>query len=59
MWREKGALAMFGVFKKSGEDREFIAVFENEIDAADYCDVRDWEMRDEDGFLWGLDYCEV
>lgn len=50
---------MYGVFKKRGNSREFIRVFEHEIDAADYCDVRDWEFVDDDGVRWELDFCEV
>lgn len=51
---------MFVVFKRSpGGCRGFIRFFEHEIDAADYCDVRDWELLDENGFLWDLDYCEA
>ena len=51
---------MFVVYIKSpGGVRRDIAVFENEIDAADYCDVRDWEYVDENEFVWYLDYREV
>ena len=52
---------MFGVYKVSpgGVDGGYIAVFENEIDAADYCDVHDWSYLDENRFEWHLDYREV
>lgn len=50
---------MFAVYKKSGKCRIDIAVFEHEIDAADFCDVRGWELTDENGFVWDLDYREV
>lgn len=53
----KEDVKMFVVFKKSpGGCRINIRVFEHEIDAADYCDVRGWELKDENGFLWELDY---
>ena len=51
---------MYGVYKKSpGGVKEHIRVFKNEIDAADFCDQHGWELRDENGFLWELDYAEV
>lgn len=51
---------MFVVYIMSGGGcRHNIAVFENEIDAADYCDARGWELVDENRFVWHLDYEEV
>lgn len=50
---------MSGVFKYCDDQMEFIMVFEYEIDAADYCDSRNWELVDEDGTVWNLDYMEV
>lgn len=51
---------MFVVYRESsGGCREDVMVFEHELDAADYCDARDWEQMDENGFLWDLDYREV
>lgn len=50
---------MYGVFIDRGDWHDFIRVFEHEIDAADFCDVRDWELVDDDGVRWKLDYCEV
>lgn len=51
---------MFVVFMVSaGGVRHDLAVFEHEIDAADFCDVRDWEWIDDNRFVWRLDYREV
>lgn len=55
----EGGTKMFAVYKKSGKCRIDIAVFEHEIDAADFCDVRGWELTDENGFVRDLDYREV
>lgn len=51
---------MYGVYfvKESGE-REYIRVFEHEIDAADFCDYYDGRITGADGFLHEIDYCEV
>jgi hypothetical protein len=51
---------MFVVYKKSpGGCRVNIMVFEHEIEAADWCDQQGWELQDENGFVWDLDYREV
>ena len=52
---------MWGVYKVSpgGVKGDYIAVFKNEIDAADYCDVHGWNYLDENRFEWNLDYREV
>lgn len=53
---------MFGVYKISpmGKKREYIRIFEHEIDALDYCDFHGWEYCDpETRFVWKLDYKEV
>lgn len=53
---------MFAVYMVSpgGVKGDYIRVFENEIDAADFCDVRGWEWCDPDTrFVWNLDYMEV
>lgn len=52
---------MFAVYKVSpgGVKGDYIRVFENEIDAADYCDVHGWHYLDENRFEWNLDYREV
>ena len=51
---------MFVVYIESaGGVRHDLRVFENEIDAADYCDIHDWTWIDENRFQWKLDYREV
>ena len=51
---------MFVVYRVSGGGVRYdLRVFEHEIDAIDFCDVRDWAFIDENGFEWSLDYREV
>ena len=51
---------MFVVYRESaGGCRVDMMLFEHEIDAADFCDQRGWELTDENGFVWDLDYREV
>lgn len=50
---------MFVVYREAGSCRVDIMVFEHEIDAIDFCDIRNWELMDENEFVWDLDYREV
>ena len=47
---------MYATYKKSGDKKYYIRLYVEEIEAADWCDVHDWELIDEDGTRWELDY---
>ena len=48
---------MWGIYIYNLEGgKQYIRVFEYELDAADYCDSYDWQYTDEDGKLWQMDY---
>ena len=49
---------MFVVYRKAMIVRFDIVEFETEDEAVDFCDARDWEMMDENGFVWDLGYYE-
>ena len=36
--------------------KEAVAEFETEREAEDFCESCGWEMADENGFVWNLDY---
>lgn len=51
---------MYAVYKASPAGGiEFIALFEHEIEAADYCDRMDWMYIDDNGDMCTIDYKEV
>lgn len=52
---------MYGAYKRSpfGAFGGYVRVFEHEIDAVDFCDVRNWEYLDEYGIVWKLDYQKI
>lgn len=50
---------MFIVYKYAGTVRYDLLVFENEIDAMDWCDTHDWHLIDENRFEWHLGYREA
>lgn len=50
---------MFVVYMYAGCVKHDLQVFENEIDAIDFCDVHDWHWLDENRFEWALDVREV
>lgn len=51
---------MWGVYIEDHEGRkQYVRVFEFEIDAADYCDSCDYHYIDEDGRFWNMSYERV
>ena len=49
---------MFTVYRRAGKVRYDIADFETEEEAIEFCEAWDWEMMDENTFVWDLDYYE-
>lgn len=49
---------MYIVYKKAGKVRREVAEFETEVEAIEFCEAWNWEMMDENEFVWDLYYCE-
>ena len=50
---------MFTVFIGSaGGTKLYLASFYTELEAASFCNDYNWEYKDENGFVWDMDYEE-
>ena len=49
---------MYTVYRKASTVRYEIADFDTEEEAIEFCEMWDWEMMDENCFVWDLDYYE-
>ena len=51
---------MFTVYIKSaGNVKRYFTEFKTEAEAKDFCIENNWEYKDENDFVWGLDYEET
>lgn len=49
----------FTVYKYSQNAKFQLFDTDNEEDARKFCEEHQWEMTDENNFVWNLDYCEI
>jgi len=49
---------MFVVYAQVGKVRHWIAEFDTEDEAIDFCNMWNWEMIDDNTLVWDLDYYE-
>ena len=50
---------MFTVFIESaGGTKRYLAGFYTELEAELFCNDHNWEYKDENGFVWDMDYEE-
>lgn len=49
----------FEVFKCSQNTRLRAFVTESEKSAKNFCEQNRWQLMDENGFVWDLDYCRI
>lgn len=49
----------FAVYKCSQNTRLRLFVTDIEKSAKDYCEKNQWQLTDENEFVWDLDYCEI
>ena len=49
----------FAVYRYAHNVRERMFVTENKEQARQFCEDNNWEWRDENDFVWELDYTEV
>lgn len=56
IFAEFQAPPVFEVFKFSHNLKSRLFVAANEEDAKRFCEYNDWQIKDENGFVWDLDY---
>ena len=49
----------FAIYKCSQNARLRLFVTDSEKDAQNFCEEHQWELTDENGFVWSLDYSEI
>ena len=45
---------MFKVYKEACSVKYLIAEFETEQEAVEFCEAYDWEIKDENEFVWDM-----
>lgn len=50
---------MYRIFKTAQTCKKTVFETENETEALQFCEINQWQLTDEHGFVWDLEYEEI